>query len=174
MTCNQYHLVRLPGYRSATITFWIVQLMAVGMVSTVAAQTEFTRETPQPGFAAEGITTTIVPREPAASVGPQIISISKGCDSEINITYDQRNTIARVQGIVEKSSCPASHGEYTFVIGIRDENNKQSTLEFSETWQRNDDEPISFVKEYEIGESIDLTRVRLRSLRCSCEDAPAP
>jgi hypothetical protein len=116
---------------------------------------------------------TLVPTESDVLVGPEVISITRTCSSAVNIISEQRNTLARVTGTVESSSCPASHGEYTLVVAIRDENNERSTLEFTETWQRDNDEPLSFRKEYPIGENVDLTRVSLRGLRCSCEDLPA-
>jgi hypothetical protein len=165
MICKQIHLVRLSGRGINAVASCIVLLTTFGMISTVSAQAGRTFTMPSPEI-------ILVPTEPEGAAAPQVILVTRTCSSEVNITYEQRNTLARVEGIVESSSCPASHGEYTFVIGIRDENNEQSTLEFTETWQRDDDEPLSFVKEYPIGENVDLTRVRLRSLRCSCDELP--
>jgi hypothetical protein len=97
---------------------------------------------------------------------------SNSCNSEVNVSYEQRNTIARVEGIVGSSSCPASSGEYTLAVGFRNESNESGLLEFVETWQRGDDEPLNFVNNYEIGENVDLTRIRVQNLRCTCTEAP--
>jgi hypothetical protein len=167
MTDKQLNFISLPAYLKAAVGVCISLIATVGMVTTVAAQAEPTFTMPLPDI-------TLVPGEPKVIVGPEVISVTQTCSSAVNIISEQRNTLARVTGTVESSSCPAaSHGEYTFVIAIRDENDQRSTLEFTETWQRNDDAPISFMKEYPIGENVDLTRVSLRGLRCSCDDLPA-
>jgi hypothetical protein len=166
VTRKQFHFAGLQECVITTHGICIVLLGVAGMVSTAAAQDERKFTMPAPQF-------ILVPKEPDVLVAPEVISVARTCGSEVNIVYEQRNTLARVEGTIESSSCPASHGEYSFVIAVRDENNERSTLEFTETWQRSDDEPISFVKEYPIGENVDLTRVSLRGLHCSCDELPA-
>jgi hypothetical protein len=102
-----------------------------------------------------------------------VIKVTPGCDSEVNIVYEQRNTLARVEGSIASSSCPASRGEYTAVVSFTDLNGERTSLEFVEPWQRNDDLPISFLNDYEIGENVDLVSVRLRRLRCTCTETAA-
>lgn len=155
---------RVFAMQKKCITSVVLLLVSAGMAATVAAQSE-------PGFQMPAI--TVQPLEGKVLVPAEIISVGPTCRSAVNITSEQRNTLARIKGTVESSSCPASHGEYTFVIAIRDENNERSTIEVSETWQRSDDAPISFVKEYPIPENVDLTRVSLRGLRCTCDELPA-
>jgi hypothetical protein len=46
------------------------------------------------------------------------------------------------------------------------------TLEFVESWRRDDDQPVKFSADYEIGENVDLVRARSRQLRCTCADTP--
>jgi hypothetical protein len=45
-------------------------------------------------------------------------------------------------------------------------------LEFFESWQRQDDQPVKFSATYPIGENVDLLRVRPTQSRCTCADAP--
>lgn len=142
----------------------VLLLASAGMAPIAAAQSE-------PGFQMPAI--TVQPLEGKVLVPAEVITVSKTCGAAVNITWEQRNMLAHVKGTVESSSCPASHGEHTFVIAIRDENNERSTIEVSETWQRSDDAPISFLKEYPIPENVDLTRVSLRGLRCTCDELPA-
>jgi hypothetical protein len=97
---------------------------------------------------------------------------STQCAAMIELSYFQRNTIARVTGKIENKVCAASGGEYTLAVNVRDANGEIKTLEFVETWQRLDDKTVEFAKDYPIGENVDLTSVRSRRLRCTCAEAP--
>ena len=94
------------------------------------------------------------------------------CRAEIALEYSQRNTIAHVEGVIKNEECPASHGEYTIELSVRDGNGESKQLEFDELWQRDDDQPVTFTSDYSIGENVELIRARTRRLRCVCAGIP--
>ena len=93
------------------------------------------------------------------------------CEASIYFTYIQKNTVAVVDSTLSNADCAASSGEYTLLVRFRDENNEMQTLEYPETWHRDDDQEIELRKEYFIGENVDLVTVRSRKLRCICDDS---
>jgi hypothetical protein len=93
------------------------------------------------------------------------------CATAIEVQYEQRNTLVNVEGRIENKDCAASYGEYTLVVTIKDERSELDALEFVESWKREDERPVIFMKNYEIGENVDLVSVRPRRSRCSCGEA---
>ena len=78
-----------------------------------------------------------------------------------------------VEGTIENKDCGASQGEYKLAVRIKDENRELKSLEFFESWQRQDSEPVRFVAVYSIGENVDLVSVRSVQLGCTCTATPA-
>jgi hypothetical protein len=97
---------------------------------------------------------------------------SKTCAATIRLEYEQRNTAARASGTIDNTQCAASRGDYTLVVTVRDANGELTSLEFKEPWQRGDDQPFEFVRDYAIGDNVDLVRVRARGLHCTCDEVP--
>jgi hypothetical protein len=97
---------------------------------------------------------------------------SKACGATIGVEYEQRNTVARVLGTIENPQCAVSRGDYTLVVTVRDANGELKTLEFREPWERGDDRPVEFQRDYPIGENVELVRVRTRGLHCTCDEVP--
>ncbi len=93
----------------------------------------------------------------------------KRCEAQVSLTYYQKNTVAVVESALNNWDCGASGGEYAVLVRFRDENNELQTLEFPETWRRDDDQEVKSVKEYLIGDNVDLVSVRPRKLRCVCD-----
>lgn len=93
------------------------------------------------------------------------------CEAALSIEYLQIGAIAKVDGVIENKDCAASGGEYRIEARVRDENGETQTLEFSESWQREDDQPVNFSAEYPIGENVELLRMRSSGLRCECAEA---
>ena len=93
------------------------------------------------------------------------------CEAQMYFTYIQKNTVAVVDSTLSNADCAASSGEYTLLVRFRDENNEMQSLEYPETWHRDDDQEIELRKEYFIGENVDLVTVRSRKLRCICDDS---
>ena len=91
------------------------------------------------------------------------------CKAQLGLTYTQRNTVADVEMTLDNKDCAASSGEYTVQVRIRDENNELHSLEYPETWRRDDDKTIELRKDYFIGDNVDLVSVRPRKLQCICD-----
>ena len=98
---------------------------------------------------------------------------TKFCKSNTAIEFLQMNTFVSVEGEINVDDCVAASGEYTISIRIRDENGETQNLDFEETWQRTEDVPVIFAADYQIGDNVDLIRVRARRTKCICND-PAP
>lgn len=94
------------------------------------------------------------------------------CAAIMELEYSQRNTLVSLRGTIDNEECAASSGEYKLAVKIRDANGELKTLEFLESWQRQDDQPVEFKGEYAIGENVDLVSVRTKQMRCTCTDAP--
>jgi hypothetical protein len=92
------------------------------------------------------------------------------CEARVSLTYFQKNTVAVVESALNNSDCAASGGEYTVLVRFRDESNELQSLEYPETWHRDDDQEVKSVKEYLIGDNVDLVSVRPRKLRCVCDE----
>jgi hypothetical protein len=95
------------------------------------------------------------------------------CAATTEIEYTQRDTIVSVEGTIENTDCAASNGEYKLAVRIRDENRELRTLEFLGSWQRQDDQPVTFRGDYPIGANVDVVSVRPSQLACVCADPPA-
>lgn len=95
---------------------------------------------------------------------------STACRATLSIEYLQIDTIAKVSGQIDNEDCAASSGDYTIQARVRDENGERKELDFPQTWQRNDDQPVNFSAEYPIGENAELLRVRSSGLSCECAE----
>ena len=103
------------------------------------------------------------------------------CGASTTTRYQQRDTVARVSGTLEIRDCAAASGTFTVAVRIKDDSGVEKPLEFSQPWQRSDDQDVAFTADYPIGENVDLVSVSLRGLTCTCtgllaeqEDPPAP
>jgi hypothetical protein len=92
----------------------------------------------------------------------------QSCNATMEIEYEQRNTVARVEGTIENPSCAACTGDYTIAVRVRDEGGEFKTLEFPGKWQRADDKPVKFTTDYPIGLNVDVVSVRTRGVHCVC------
>ena len=93
------------------------------------------------------------------------------CEAAIALEYSQRNDTVLVDGLIDNHDCGASSGDYTIEFRIRDENGELQTILLSNSWSRDDGQPVSFRKEQLIGDDVDLVRVRSRQLSCTCTEA---
>ncbi len=96
------------------------------------------------------------------------------CAATTELRYTQRDTFVRVEGAIENTDCTASRGEYKLVVRIRNDHGERKTLEFVESWQRQDDQAVKFGGDYPIGENVEVVSVQFRQLACMCTDAPSP
>jgi len=90
------------------------------------------------------------------------------CESHVELEYFQRDTLARVTGVIDNETCAASSGTFEIEARVQGADDLRETLVFDQSWERDDDQPVEFSAEYPIGENVDLIRVRSRGLRCLC------
>ena len=96
---------------------------------------------------------------------------NRRCKAQLQVSYIQKDTVAEVDTTLNNTDCAASGGAYTILVRLRDENNELQSLEYPETWRRDDDQSIELRKDYFIGENVDLVSVRSRKLQCICDAA---
>ena len=93
------------------------------------------------------------------------------CQATISLGYYQRNTLARVETSIENKSCIVGAGSLEINATVRDENGNTATLAFPEQWQQNGDTKMEFVRDYPIGENVELLRVRSSKIKCDCSQS---
>lgn len=167
----------------------LIPLLLVGLVTMAAAQDDTDRqndrlpgEPPQCRVASASRTREAcqagppkvlrTEREFTRSLEPATFPTSR-CETKIDLEYLQRDTIARVNGVISNETCAASGGTYEIAALVKDENGETETLVFSESWRRDDDQPVEFTADYPIGENVELIRLSTRRLRCTCESESA-
>ncbi|MGV3592001.1 MAG: hypothetical protein ACO1PZ_09955 [Gammaproteobacteria bacterium] len=116
------------------------------------------------------VITTEIATQPIVVTLPDVVITD--CEARIEFEYTQRGAIARVEGLIENETCAASEGSFTVSIRTSNDDFEQTTREYHETWQRDDDQPVAFSRDYEIGDNVDLIRVRSSKSMCKCS-APA-
>ena len=108
----------------------------------------------------------MAPRPPIAQCGASTTTESRQLDA-----------IARVNGTLQIRDCAAAAGTLTIAVVVKADSGAEKPLEFTETWQRSDDQDVSFASDYPIGENVELVDVHLSGLTCTCADPfarPAP
>ena len=78
--------------------------------------------------------------------------------------------MAHITGEINVDGCTIAAGEYTVSVRTRDDSGEILNTDFQETWERSDDQPIEFAKDYRIGDNVDLIRARVRRSSCICND----
>jgi hypothetical protein len=95
------------------------------------------------------------------------------CEATLAIDYTQRDSMVSIDSTIENKACAASRGEYKLAVTIRDEHGESHILDFMESWQRENDQPVRLKRDYPIGKNVDVVRVRPMQLTCSCTDKSA-
>jgi len=92
-----------------------------------------------------------------------------GCQATAAVEYLQRGAEAEVDTCVENAECGASSRDYAIELTIRREGEPDTEkLRFEETWSRTDAAPVRASRRYAIGDDVDLLRVKVRDLSCTC------
>jgi len=94
------------------------------------------------------------------------------CHASVEIGYLQKSTNVIVDMTLENTDCAASGGSYTVAVKFRDGNRELQTVEFEETWQREDDQSLQSRQEYYMGENVDLINARVKRPKCVCVPIP--
>jgi hypothetical protein len=92
------------------------------------------------------------------------------CGASTTTESRQLDTIARVSGKLEIRDCAAAAGTVTVAVVVKEKSGAEKPLEFTETWERSDDQDVSFASDYPIGENVQLVDVHLAGLTCTCAD----
>ena len=96
------------------------------------------------------------------------------CQGTVTTEYLQRADEADIKATVENPDCGASLGSYIVEATIKaDGATETEKLRFEETWQRDDDQPVIIEKRYPIGDDVELKRIRIRKVACTCSEAPS-
>jgi hypothetical protein len=150
--------------------------MALFLLSSITAAAQTATDQPLGGLASriqkneDDANTLIIENKITTSFTiPEITLIP--CQATVSLGYYQRNTLARVETSIENNSCLAGSGSLEISATIRDENGNTSTLAFPEQWQQNGDTKMEFVRDYPIGENVELLRVRSSKIKCDCSQS---
>jgi hypothetical protein len=93
------------------------------------------------------------------------------CEASSYTEYEQRGNVARVRGTVSISTCPAgTRGTFAVVTRVKDDAGTVTPIEFHEVWQSDVTEDYVFFADYPIGDNVFLESLRVRNLKCACED----
>jgi hypothetical protein len=72
---------------------------------------------------------------------------------------------------VENPNCAKSSGSFVVEVTIKaDGENEPEKLRFEETWERDGAHPVVLQRRYAIGDGVQLMRIRIRRLTCSCDE----
>lgn len=129
---------------------------------------------PTASTSCERAATTVTRSEKEFTFSVERPALRPQCKADLVTEYLQWNTLANVKGTIEVEGCAAAAGEYTIVARVAGANGTVETLEFRETWQRDDDRNVTFDAEYPLGENVELLNLRARDVRCDCADPEAP
>jgi hypothetical protein len=148
----------------------VFSVLSVAAVPTLFAQATSGSAEPTPGIGVNEDSNTVrVEKEITTRlVVPAIVT--QRCAATITISFQQRNTAARVEGAIENPTCTNASGTYEINVSTRDAAGETRRMQFSEVWQQVDSNVVEFNKDYEIGAEVDLTRVQVRSTHCECVD----
>ena len=97
---------------------------------------------------------------------------TKSCSATLGLEYYQKGTHASVKSTLENHQCGASSGSYVIRIRYRTDVGDMDSVEFDETWSREDDANIVTEKDYYVGEDLEIRRVSSTRLRCECAERP--
>ena len=111
----------------------------------------------EPEFSQTASTTT--------TIEIRVESKSRMCEALASLDYLQRGAEAEVVTNIHTEDCAAAGGNYTLNITVRgDSDTEPRTLNFEESWERNDDAPVETLRLYPIGDDVDLLRIKARKL----------
>lgn len=96
---------------------------------------------------------------------------NNACMANLGLEYFQKGDAVNVKSTVTNGDCAASSGSYTIRVRVRDDDGETSNIDFEETWARDDDADVVNEKDYPVGDSVDVLRVKGRKLRCECAAA---
>ena len=101
-------------------------------------------------------------------------SKSGKCQATAATDYLQYGIEAQVDTSIDTEDCAVAKGNYVVILMIRTDKDKEpQMLSFEESWERTDDAQFESIRRYPIGDDVDLVRVRIRNLSCTCTEQSA-
>ena len=98
-------------------------------------------------------------------------SKSAMCVATAELDYSQRGVEAQVETVVDAKDCDTASGNYVVKVTIRSDADGQArVLDFKESWNRTEGLPFESMRRYPIGDEVELKKVRIRKLSCTCAD----
>ncbi len=96
---------------------------------------------------------------------------SQSCRASAALDYFQRGAEAEAEITVDTPHCRGASGSFVVEVTIKaDAADETEKLAFAETWKRDDDQAVVMQRRYSIGDNVQLLRIRLRKLTCSCNE----
>lgn len=97
--------------------------------------------------------------------------VSSKCVATATLDYFQRGDEAQVETSIDTEDCSAASGSYIVKLTIRsDTDGKQTVLDVEESWERTEVAPVESMRRYLIGDGMELRKVRVRKLSCTCAE----
>lgn len=104
-----------------------------------------------------------------ASAAEEIVT--QRCGASVALDYFQRGAEAEAEMSVDTLDCAAASGSFVVEVTIRaDDADGPEKLAFEESWSRDDNKPVSMKRKYAIGDDVQLLRIRIRKVACSCDE----
>ena len=92
----------------------------------------------------------------------------KACSMTLDLEYYQKVSVAQVKSTLQNDECAASWGSYVLRVHYLPDEGQRSTIEFEETWVRDNDNDVVTEKDYYIGEDLEIRRISAARLHCEC------
>ncbi len=97
--------------------------------------------------------------------------VMQRCGASVALDYFQRGAEAEAEMTVDTLDCAAASGSFVMEVTIRaDDADGPEKLTFEESWSRDDNKPVTLKRKYAIGDDVQLLRIRIRKVACSCDE----
>ncbi|MEM1261002.1 MAG: hypothetical protein AAGH76_01265 [Pseudomonadota bacterium] len=94
--------------------------------------------------------------------------MTEPCAGQVELEYDQYDTIARVNAKLTDTQCEIESASYTLVINISDNDYNVSSVSHALEWSADGDADFPGSGDFSIGADVDLVNVRARQFKCRC------
>ena len=104
------------------------------------------------------------------AIGAEEIIIER-CAATVALDYFQRGAEAEANISVDTMDCGKASGSFVVQVTIKaDDAEEPEKLTFDETWSREDEAAVTMKRKYAIGDGVQLLRIRIRKVACSCDE----
>ena len=96
------------------------------------------------------------------------------CKGQVDLEYDQYDTIARVAATLVGTACNVATAEFALIINSRPDDGELVSERFELSWTAASGDAFPGSGDYPIGAAADLVNVRVRQFSCTCSEDPLP